>query len=95
MSNETPVPGGPKVVHWKREPYDVYVGRPSKWGNPFIVGVHGTRKEVIQKYREWIVKQPDLMASLHELRGKTLGCWCGPDQCHGLVLLEMANGDKA
>ena len=48
----------------------VYVGRPSKWGNPFVIGRDGSRDEVIPKYRAWIVRQPALMAALHELRGK-------------------------
>ena len=52
----------------------VYVGRPSKWGNPFVIGHHGTREEVIAKYRAWAVGQPALMAALHELRGKDLVC---------------------
>jgi hypothetical protein len=80
-----------KVVHCKREPYDVYIGRPSKWGNPFTIGKDGDRDEVIRKYREWIVKQPHLLASLGELRGKVIACWCAPLACHGDVLLEMAN----
>jgi hypothetical protein len=42
---------GEHVVHCKREPYDVYIGRPSKWGNPFQIGRDGTRDEVIAKYR--------------------------------------------
>src|SRR5258708_35076297 len=52
----------------------VYVGRPSKWGNPFVIGRDGSRDEVIAKYRAWIVQQPALMAALHELRGKNLVC---------------------
>jgi hypothetical protein len=48
----------------------VYVGRPSKWGNPFVIGRDGTRDQVIAKYRAWIGRQPSLMAALHELRGK-------------------------
>ena len=42
-----------KVVHCKKEKYDVYIGRPSKWGNPFTIGIHGTREQVIQMYRDW------------------------------------------
>lgn len=61
------------VVHNKREKYDVYIGRPSKWGNPFTIGKDGTREEVMDKYEDWIPEQPELMASLHELKGKTLG----------------------
>jgi hypothetical protein len=78
-----------RVVHCKREPYDVYIGRPSKWGNPFRIGPDGTRQEVVAKYRAWIAQQPDLMAALPELEGKTLGCWCKPEACHGDVLVEL------
>jgi len=69
----------------------VYVGRPSKWGNPFVLGRDGSRDEVIAKYRAWIVTQPALMSALHELRGKNLICWCAPDSCHADVLAELAN----
>lgn len=79
----------PRIVHHRKEAYDVYIGRPSKWGNPFEVGIDGTRSECIAKYREWIKKQPELMASLPELSGKVLGCWCKPSACHGDVLVEL------
>lgn len=79
------------VVHCKRDKHDVYIGRPSKWGNPFVIGRDGTRTQVIAKYRAWLLEQPVLMNSLHELRGKTLGCWCAPQPCHGDVLAELAN----
>ena len=78
-----------KVVHCKREKCDVYIGRPSKWGNPFVVGKDGNREEVIDKYREWIEHQPKLLEDLKELRDKTLGCWCKPKSCHGDVLVEL------
>lgn len=77
-----------KVVNCRNEKYDVYIGRPTKWGNPFVIGRDGTREEVIQKYRKWLNKQPRLLASLHELEGKVLGCHCAPLPCHGEVLLE-------
>lgn len=80
-----------KIVHCKRDKFDIYIGRPSKWGNPFTIGKDGTRNEVIEKYRDWIKTQPDLIASLHELRDKTLGCWCSPNACHGDILVELAN----
>jgi hypothetical protein len=69
----------------------VYIGRPSKWGNPFVIGRDGTRNEVIAKYRAWIVSQPELMNALDELRGHDLVCWCAPLACHGDVLVELAN----
>ena len=69
----------------------VYLGRPSKWGNPFVLGRDGSRDEVIAKYRAWIVTQPALMSSLHELRSKDLICWCAPAACHADVLKDLAN----
>ena len=79
------------VVHFQKHEYDVFIARPSKWGNPYIVGVHGTRSEVIKKYRHWLLNNPDLMKALPELKGKRLGCWCAPEACHGDVLAELAN----
>ncbi len=68
----------PNVVHCKRARYDVYIGRPSKWGNPFQIGRDGTRAEVIARYE------------LGQLEGKTLGCWSAPNACHGDVLARLA-----
>lgn len=78
-----------KVVHLNNEPYDVYIGRGSKWGNPFKIGRDGDRKTVIKKYELWVVNQSDLMDSLHELEGKTLGCFCHPKSCHGDILKKL------
>jgi Domain of unknown function (DUF4326) len=83
----------PRVVHCRREPYDVYIGRPSKWGNPHRVGTL-PRSQAIAAYREWLMRRPDLVADAKaELRGKVLGCWCAPQPCHGDVLMEVANGE--
>jgi len=79
-----------KVVHCKLQNYSVYIGRGSKWGNPFRIGPDGDRYEVIEKYSRWILTQPQLLSSLHELYGKTLGCWCAPNDCHGRVLAQLA-----
>lgn len=89
----------PKVVHCKKEAYDVYIGRPSKWGNPFshladTIAKYkvASREEAIEKYAEWIGTQDNLLADLRpELKGKTLGCWCSPKSCHGDILLRLAN----
>lgn len=80
-----------KVVHCQNETYDIYIGRPSKWGNPYSIGQDGNRKEVIKKYEQYILKNKDLMNSLHELEGKILGCWCKPNSCHGDVLVKLLN----
>jgi hypothetical protein len=78
-----------RVVHCKKEHYDVYIGRPSKWGNPFTIGEDGSRDEVISKYEAYIMSCPDLLNALPELRGKILGCWCKPQACHGDILVRM------
>lgn len=86
------------VVHCKKDPYDIYIGRPSKWGNPFShkEGTLAkykcvTRKESIEKYAEWLLTQENLLRDIGELKGKVLGCWCDPQECHGHVLAELAN----
>jgi len=78
-----------KVVNLRKEAYDVYIGRGSKWGNPFRIGPDGSREEVIEKYREYILKKPELLKSLHELKDNTLGCYCKPLACHGDILIEL------
>lgn len=85
-----------RVVHCKREKFDVYIGRPSKWGNPFPVPSRDYDRAVdperiLERYEAYVRGNPRLMASLPELRGKVLGCWCAPKRCHGDVLLRMAN----
>jgi hypothetical protein len=78
-----------RVVHLRREPYDVRIDRRSKWGNPFRIPQDGDRDQVIAKFRDYLLGEPDLLASLDQLRGKTLGCWCKPLACHGDVLVEL------
>lgn len=79
-----------KVVHCKRDEFDVYIGRGSKWGNPYIIGRDGTREEVIDKYRKYMVmRRKNLLNDLEELEGKRLGCWCAPRACHGDVLVTL------
>jgi len=80
------------VVNCYKAKYDVYIGRPSKFGNPFVIGKDGTREEVIVKYRDWLYNRPELMEEVKTtLRGKILGCFCAPKICHGDILAELAN----
>lgn len=92
-----------KIVHCKKNQYDVYIGRPSKWGNPFThiknkntkaEFIVSTRKEAIEKYQEWIILQPELLNDLSELDGKVLGCWCFPKFCHGDILIQLIKKKK-
>lgn len=81
------------VVHCRSgEYFDVYIGRPSRWGNPYNIGEHGTREEVIAKFAASL--SPEKRAEIQrELKGKILGCWCKPHHCHGDVLAEIANAE--
>ncbi|WP_458459947.1 DUF4326 domain-containing protein [Pseudobutyrivibrio sp.] len=86
------------VNKYHKVPYDVYVGRGSKWGNPFT-HMEGTqaqflvssREEAVEAYREWILEQTELVACLGELKGKVLCCYCHPKPCHAHVLAELAD----
>ena len=66
----------------------VYIGRGGKWGNPYHVSAG--RARCIELYREYINRRPELLAALPELKGKTLVCFCKPQDCHGDVLAAMA-----
>lgn len=74
----------------------IYVGRQSKWGNPYSAGLDGTPTECVKKYRDMIAgnvwTEPTAATIKKELRGKDLACWCKPGTvCHADVLLEIAN----
>ncbi|KAF8965005.1 Eukaryotic peptide chain release factor GTP-binding subunit [Entomortierella lignicola] len=95
------------LAEWMQDPDNVYIGRrgvvfvdgsryPPKdsfFANPFKEGKHGTRSQVVEKYREYIIQERAegrvTNEQLLELRGKNLGCWCAPQACHGGVLKEM------
>jgi len=92
---------------WRMPENTIYVGRGSKWGNPFIAGTHGTRAECVSQFRYLacgylVVSENNLgsqksliagMKDLDELRGKNLACWCNLESpCHADILLKMANG---
>lgn len=70
----------------------VYVGRPTLFGNPFVIGKDGGRDEVVAKYEAWLLSKPSLVASARRaLKGKDLVCWCAPHACHADVLMRVAN----
>ncbi|AUR85862.1 protein of unknown function DUF4326 [Vibrio phage 1.081.O._10N.286.52.C2] len=79
------------VVNLSNHSYDVYIGRGSSYGNPYKIGVDGTRSEVIELYRIWLrhkLNDPEFMELFLTLRGKILGCHCKPKACHGDVIEE-------
>ena len=81
-----------RVVNKNKEPYDEYIGRGSVWGNPFTVQEYG-RELCIEKYDRYIRKrleeEPELVKELLGLKGKTLGCFCKPQACHGDILVLL------
>lgn len=83
---------------WRMPPGAVFVGRPSKWGNPYKVGTRAapTHEAAVVLFRDYLARWPEMVeAARHELKGKTLVCWCRPDQpCHADVLLEVANQES-
>ena len=85
----------PTVYNKRRPPYPysaVYIGRGSKWGNPYVIGLDGSRADVIVQYAEHVTSHPSLREDIvRELRGKDLVCYCSPLDCHGDILLAMAN----
>jgi hypothetical protein len=93
-----------RVVNLRHEQIGdaVYVGRAnprrglaeSDFGNPYRVDVDGTRAEVIEKYRSWLLGRQELVLKLHELRGRRLACWCSPEPCHAEVLVELVDADE-
>ena len=85
------LPSKTTVVNITKEACDIFVGRPSIWGNPYthIKGkktqakfLVDTRREAIQKYAAYILTQPDLLQLLPTLKNKKLGCFCKPKSCH-------------
>ena len=83
------------VVHCRKSKYDVFIGRPGPYGNPFIIGRDGSREEVIAKHKEMVENNPELVKKIRrELRGKILGCFCAPNSCHGDTYAEIANEDE-
>lgn len=83
-----------RIKGWTMPDEAVYVGHPTRWGNPFnwreiaVQPGYETQKEndIDPARRKWILNHLD------ELRGKDLACWCKPGEpCHADVLLRMAN----
>jgi hypothetical protein len=92
---------------WMSDNNNIYIGRAgivfinkkryptksSEFHNPFKIGKHGDRNDVLNKYKSYILdkieKSPELLYKLKSMKGKNLGCWCHPESCHGDILLEL------
>lgn len=81
-----------KIVNIKTEPYDIYIGRGSILGNPFVIGKDGNREEVISKFEEYARKNEKILHFIKTLKdegGGVLGCHCKPKACHGDILIKL------
>jgi len=85
------------LLEWLKDKSHVYIGRhvhhvigadKSEWANPFSVKSYG-RAHSLELYKEKVKNSPEMMLKLKELKGKTLGCWCYPERCHGNVLSDL------
>lgn len=80
------------VVNKYKEEYDIYIGRGSPYGNPFVIGKDDTREEVIEKFRlflwEQIKKGVITKEHLIQLNGKRLGCFCKPQARRGDIVAK-------
>lgn len=96
---------------WRMPENTVYVGRGSRWGNPWVVGkvtiLTGKRageritaKDAVRMFRNTVnatlARTPEFKTDLESLRGKNLACWCPLDlPCHADALLELATPGEA
>jgi len=95
------------LKEWIDDNNNIYIGRKgvvfidkkrfpansSNFANPYKIGKDGNREEIMNKYRDYIIKRlendKNLIEELISLKGKKLGCWCYPEICHGNILLEL------
>jgi len=81
-----------KIINIKKYKGEyIPIHRPTQWGNPFKIGIDGNRREVINKYENYLRHNERLMADLPKLRNEVLGCWCKPLECHGDVIIKILN----
>lgn len=84
-----------RTAGWRMPAGAIYVGRPTKWGNPFAAPepTASGRAIAVEQFRSWLEGQPDLRQAIRqELAGHDLACWCPLDHpCHGDILLAVAN----
>lgn len=88
-----------RIRGWSMPLNTIYVGRPSRWGNPFIVGKDcKTKEEAVAMYRDWLPLALNALyvkRDIKTLHGKNLACWCKLDEpCHADVLLELVNASN-
>jgi hypothetical protein len=87
-----------EVVKKRTAKYDLDISRGTIWGNPYTIGVDGSREDVLELYKTWVMSQPGLMKKLNSLEGLRLGCDCFlppyHDTCHGDVLVYLIHNQR-
>ena len=92
-----------KVVNIFKDPYDVYIGREGKgqdgyFGNPFPLKKGEPRGSTLEKYKEYfhnkMLNDAEFKERILSLKGKTLGCFCKPNACHGDIIKEYLENNK-
>ena len=79
-----------KLVNLRKEKYTHYIGRGSRFGNPFKIGKDGTREEVIVKYENWLKNENKIRKNIYFLpEDAILGCYCKPKACHGDIIIKI------
>lgn len=80
-----------RVVNKRYECGTVNIMRPSRLGNPYRIGVYGTREEVVEKFRRYALRTPRVLQLIYNLpKDAVLECCCKPLACHGDVIVELA-----
>jgi hypothetical protein len=86
------------INKYHKIPFDVYIGRGSMFGNPYVMGKDGDREEVIKLYEEYFYKRiaedEEFKRAVCQLKGKTLGCFCKPKSCHGDIIVKFLDEEK-
>jgi len=90
-----------RVVNIRTSEFDVFIGRPSRWGNPFWIGPYRSRDAAIKDHMDWLDgklkstagREPPTKAEIKKhLTGKRLGCYCKPQACHGDNYVAICRG---
>ena len=79
-----------RVVNLRKEKFTHYIGRGSIFGNPYKIGVSGTRQDVVGNYEKYARNNPTLLEKIKTLpKEAVLGCYCAPLECHGNIIIKI------
>jgi len=91
-------------IYIGRKNFGMHFGNPFSFGGKSKIAKldFSTREECIDAFREWIngtnytdiepERRKWVLDKMELLRGRSLGCFCKPQSCHGDVYVEMLEG---